>query len=125
MSTANARSPATSVSPQANAISVLDFCSQLGPSVQICVGADEDAFYIPKHLFRTHSNYFKAALDGDWKEAMANLFRLPDIHPRFFAIFVYWLYHQKIALDPLEDSELPDALRVGDYCLDSMKEIAA
>lgn len=110
-------------------MSLVKFHSQLGPTVTVFTGVpgiDEHAFNVHKDLLAVNSRYFNAALSGDWKEARDGVFRLSDVHPRFFAIFVHWLYHRQIDLEPLhEDKSTPEALRAQQFLRVAMADLAS
>jgi hypothetical protein len=62
---------------------------------------------IPKTLLSHHSDYFRAACNGNFKEGIENRVSLDDVEPRLFQHFVQWLYYGTI-------SGLPDVEHVYD-----------
>lgn len=57
------------------------------PFVTILVGPEEVKFELPKNLLITYAPFFKAALDGNFKEAKEGLLRLPEDDPVHFRLF--------------------------------------
>jgi hypothetical protein len=45
------------------------------------IGSDRVKYCVHKALLVHHSEYFRKALQGPWKEAEEGVFRLPDIEP--------------------------------------------
>lgn len=43
------------------------------------IGPDRKTYYIHKALLSQHSNYFRKALQGPWKEAEEGVFTLDDV----------------------------------------------
>jgi len=62
---------------------------------------------ILENLAKTHSEYFKVALDGAWAEAKSGTFELPEENPAVFGYFVDYMYNKKLRSGDLtEDTEL-------------------
>ena len=62
---------------------------------------------ILEKLAKSHSEYFKVALDGAWAEAKSDTFELPEENPAVFGYFVDYLYNKKLRIGSLtEDTEL-------------------
>lgn len=59
--------------------------------VTVLVGPEKDYFAIHKTLVCGQSDFFKAALTGNFKEADGTI-ALPERDPATFKYFVYWLY---------------------------------
>lgn len=59
--------------------------------VVVLVGPGKQRFEIHKGLICSRSDFFKAALTGNFKEADGTI-ALPDHDPATFKYFVYWLY---------------------------------
>jgi hypothetical protein len=55
-------------------------------------GASISTWNIPKALLSRHSDYFRAACNGNFKEGIESRVPLNDVEPRLFQHFVQWLY---------------------------------
>ncbi|KAF1358717.1 hypothetical protein EJ07DRAFT_122576 [Lizonia empirigonia] len=64
--------------------------------VIVKVGPSHRKYYLHKALVLFHSEYFRKALQGSWKEAQEGVVRLKDVEPSEFNIFVHWLYNQRL-----------------------------
>ncbi|KAH4107729.1 hypothetical protein HBI56_169460 [Parastagonospora nodorum] len=64
--------------------------------VTVEIGPDQKKYYVHKALLVHHSEYFKRALRGAWKEAHKDLVTIEDVEPVVFNIFLHWLYTQQI-----------------------------
>ncbi|KAF2625380.1 hypothetical protein BU25DRAFT_473967 [Macroventuria anomochaeta] len=64
-----------------------------------------------------HSEYFRKALSGPWKEADEGCVRLEDVESGPFNIFVDWLYSEKIAQ---QDDNPPDEKGARDMELEAI-----
>jgi hypothetical protein len=79
--------------------------------VTVKIGPEHAMYRIHKALLVHHSNYFRKALRGSWKEAEEGQVVLDDLEPAAFDVFVDWLYTKKIpetqqqwlTLEPNED----------------------
>jgi hypothetical protein len=49
--------------------------------VVLKVGLDQKQFHIHKALLVHHSEYFRKALNGPWKEATEGVVKLEDVEP--------------------------------------------
>ncbi|KAF2833633.1 hypothetical protein CC86DRAFT_12548 [Ophiobolus disseminans] len=67
--------------------------------VIIKVGPDGVKYHFHKSLLVHHSEYFRKALSGPWKEAEGDLVTLDDVEPCIVTLFVHWLYTQQLPLD--------------------------
>jgi hypothetical protein len=63
--------------------------------VAIAIGPEKKLYHIHKDLFCHHSEYFRTAYNGRWKEAEDGVV-LEDVEVEIFNIFVHWLYAQKL-----------------------------
>jgi hypothetical protein len=84
-----------------------------GPSMEVTVGsgAESATWSIPKALLSHHSDYFRVACNGNFKEGIENRVTPHDVEPRLFQHFVEWLYFGTIPL--LSDVErLYDGFRL-------------
>ncbi|KAF2635856.1 hypothetical protein P280DRAFT_522630 [Massarina eburnea CBS 473.64] len=68
----------------------------LGEAVNIIVGAEKKRFLIHKDIICHHSEYFRVAFNGEWKEADDKDVVLEDVDAGMFGIFVSWLYTSKL-----------------------------
>ncbi|KAH7094575.1 hypothetical protein FB567DRAFT_600179 [Paraphoma chrysanthemicola] len=71
-------------------------------TVIIEIGPDRKKYYIHKALIVHHSEYFRKALQGTWKEAQEGVVRLEDVNHHVMNLFVEWLYTGKI---PTEEKD--------------------
>lgn len=67
----------------------------LGDIVTVTVGPEKKQYKIYKDLICYHSEYFRKAFNGPWKEAEEGVV-LDDVEVGVFNIFVDWLYTQTI-----------------------------
>ncbi|KAF2209496.1 hypothetical protein CERZMDRAFT_86826 [Cercospora zeae-maydis SCOH1-5] len=67
--------------------------------IDVIVGHGEDTktFQLQDFLLVEHSEFFKAALNGQWKEGKENKIELPDDEPGVFEIYAEWLFCGRIA----------------------------
>ncbi|KAF9693742.1 hypothetical protein EKO04_008147 [Ascochyta lentis] len=64
--------------------------------IAVEVGSERVKYYVHKALLEEHSEYFKRALNGPWKEAEEKVVCLDDVECRTFEVFVDWLYTRKL-----------------------------
>jgi len=76
-------------------------------TVSIVVGAEKRLFAIHKGLLCSVSDYFRAALDGNFKEAEEQKIELLEDDPKVVARFQLWLYSGKV-IDEGEDTTALD-----------------
>ena len=76
--------------------------------VEITVGPDEVLFKLHKGLLCNASTYFKAALEGGFKEASEKKISLPEDDPDMFKRFQLWLYTGSVVESPTEASTTVD-----------------
>ncbi|KAH7094591.1 hypothetical protein FB567DRAFT_574567 [Paraphoma chrysanthemicola] len=60
------------------------------------VGPEHKQFRIYATFLAYHSEYFRNALRGPWKEASERVITIDDIEPATFKLFIHWLYTQEI-----------------------------
>lgn len=90
-----------------------------GPSIKILVGPDLVEFSLPSPLLQSCSTYFKAALNGQFREAKDREIKLDDEDVNVFKTFVLWLYGGK----KLRVADIRDMFNVAeDDCLDVQEE---
>ena len=65
--------------------------------VHILVGRDEKQFIVHKDVLCSTSEFFRRALNGDWKEASGHPCRIPDANEEAFAAYVDSLYTQVVS----------------------------
>ena len=61
----------------------------------VVVGKEKKRFAVHETLLTHYSEFFRATLNGGFKEAEEKCVTLEDEDPIIFESFVYWLYHQK------------------------------
>lgn len=61
----------------------------------VLIGPEEVKSMVHKELLTSHSNFFRAALNGCFKEAEDRIVRLRDEDAGVFRFFVHWLYHKR------------------------------
>jgi hypothetical protein len=77
--------------------------------VTIEVGTERVKYQVSEAFLNHHSEYFKRALAGTWREASEHIVVLgSDVEPCIFNLFVEWLYTQTLPALP------PDWRRVAD-----------
>lgn len=64
------------------------------------IGANAATFVVPSALVAGHSEYFRKALEGSFKEAQQEALALTMVEVWIFEIFVSWLYTQAIFYEP-------------------------
>jgi hypothetical protein len=60
-------------------------------------------FLVHKEFICYYSPFFNAAFNGNFKEGESQTMDLEDIDPAVFALFVNWLYAQKVLSDQEDD----------------------
>jgi len=63
--------------------------------ITITVGAEKAVFSVHKELLCDRSEFFRAACNGQFKEA-EGVVNLPEQDPTTFKHFIYWLYTEKL-----------------------------
>ncbi|KAI4629083.1 uncharacterized protein J4E87_003344 [Alternaria ethzedia] len=66
-----------------------------GEIVTIFVGYEKKRYNIHKDIICHHSEYFRTAFNGRWKESDEGV-TLEDVDPEVFNLFVHWLYAQAL-----------------------------
>jgi len=90
----------------------VDSAAALQGTVVIEVGPERKKYHVHRALLTHQSDYFRRALNGEWKEAKEGLVTLDDVEPSIcmpdnsafqpllisptVEIFVDWLYSQKL-----------------------------
>ena len=60
--------------------------------VTIKIGPGEQKFSVHKSLLTEASAFFKASLDGNFREAAQNEVNMPEENVHVFEVFLHWLY---------------------------------
>lgn len=69
--------------------------------VCILVGAEEKEFLAHKDFLCHYSEYFDKALNGPFIEGQSMVVTLKEDNPEAFAVFLDWIYTQKLDANPL------------------------
>jgi hypothetical protein len=69
------------------------------------VGESEEPFIVHEHLLVYHSEFFRAAFTGGFKESEDKVVKLRDTEPLIFECFVHWLYYQRLPSASSGDDE--------------------
>ncbi|KAF2625439.1 hypothetical protein BU25DRAFT_345683, partial [Macroventuria anomochaeta] len=81
-------------------------------TVMVEVGPELKKYFVHKPLLTSHSEYFRKALQGSWKEAREGTVSLKDVDARVFKLFVHWIYTNALPkeneLDQLTGPYEPD-----------------
>ncbi|RDL36028.1 uncharacterized protein BP5553_06640 [Venustampulla echinocandica] len=59
----------------------------------------KQTFLVHKQFICFYSSYFNAAFNGEFQEGQTQTLELENVFPSLFAIFVNWIYTQKIVAD--------------------------
>lgn len=74
------------------------------PIIPVRVGPHADTFYVHRAIM-TKSEYFRKALDGDFREAEQQAIDLPEEDPAVFSFVVAFLYEGSYApIRPIADA---------------------
>jgi len=93
------------------------------------VGPNESVFKAHEEFLRSKSEYFRTALEGNWREAIEGTFKFPDDNAAVFSLFIDWLYHSRIKFKLIRsmstDVYLAEAYFLGDKrgCRQFMNDI--
>ncbi|KAF2035344.1 hypothetical protein EK21DRAFT_47537, partial [Setomelanomma holmii] len=86
----------------------------------VIVGYEKKTFTIHKDLLIHYSDFFRAALAGQFREVHENTVKLPEDEPLYFEIFVHWLYYQRfLHKDMGDDADLLAQLTMEDGAVDA------
>ncbi len=69
---------------------------ELSKVVNVLVGAGHSKFVVHKDLLTSKSEFFRAALTGDWEESKSQEVQLPEDDPAAFEMFAHWLYFTEL-----------------------------
>ncbi len=69
-----------------------------GPTVviQVGIGTRVRDFHVHQDLICDQSPFFRAALNGNWKESKERKVKLPEDDPVAFELYSNWLYHNTL-----------------------------
>jgi hypothetical protein len=76
----------------------IDSDAALGEVVTIAIGPEKKEFKIHEDLICHHSEYFRTAYNGRWKEADEGV-ALAEVEVDAFKLFAHWLYAQQLPND--------------------------
>lgn len=80
----------------------------IGPTIKVLVSPDEVEFSAPGPLLQDCSTYFRAALQGPFRENREGMITLDNEEVEVFRTFILWLFRQKIThADLIEFSDDP------------------
>ncbi|KAI9676800.1 MAG: hypothetical protein M1829_002895 [Trizodia sp. TS-e1964] len=65
-------------------------------AITVLVGPTEDSFAVHKAPVCEVSPFFRAALDGNFRESKEGIIKLPDEDPKIFGCFLHWLYNKRL-----------------------------
>lgn len=65
-------------------------------TIIVTVGTEEKRYTLHKKLLLHHSEYFRGALSGNFRETDNGVVPLDDLETDVFDIFVDWLYEKKL-----------------------------
>jgi hypothetical protein len=83
--------------------------------VTLIVGKEKKAYILHKNLLCLYSDYFRAAFNGQFKEATERKLELPDVETSLFDEFQVWLYTRELQGPPgLQFRFLTDMWILGD-----------
>ena len=95
----------------------------LDSPVTLLVGPEKTVFTMHKGLLCAVSSYFKAALEGDFKEAQEQTIELSEDDPQAMKYFQLWLYTQEILDEGENVSSMDWRLLIGLYLLGEVRMI--
>jgi len=64
---------------------------------------DEESFQVHRKQLTDNSPFFKAALNGQWRESQEGAVPVPEIGARFFATYAAWGYSHTIEPSDFEE----------------------
>jgi len=92
------------------------------------VGTDKDTYEVHESVL-SGSEFFRAALKGEWTEAQEGKVSLQNVKPAIFEVYMQWLYQRRLPEDGQEEREcvfmgLFEAYVLGDQFRDaSFKDV--
>jgi len=66
--------------------------------IKVLVGPDKDAYEVHESVLSA-SEFFKAALKGEWTEAQEGKVSLETVKPAMFEVYMQWLYQHRLPED--------------------------
>lgn len=93
-------------------------------TIIICVGPELEEFTVHKSVATKSSEFIRAALSNDWKEAKEKRVTIEDTEVQTFENYLHWLYTSELitSTKPNDHSYLPivKLYILGDYLNDSL-----
>ena len=80
--------------------------------VQVKVGPDKTIFSFHKDLLCNAAAYFRAALDGKFREAEEKSIEMPEDNPEIFNYFQFWIYGGSILETHETEKDIDDSILV-------------
>ncbi|KAI2485654.1 BTB domain containing protein [Pyrenophora tritici-repentis] len=87
------------------------------------VGAEKTKYTVHRSFLTEHSEYFRKALTGSWKEAQEGVVTLEDVDCDGFNIFVDWMYTRKLPRIPVKHDDSDDSDDLGDSNISMLKAL--
>lgn len=84
-----------------------------GDVVAFLVGNPLKKFIVHEELAKSHSEFVRLALRGEWKEASSRSIPLPDDESAVFSIYQQWLYSGLICTPSTDTASEPN----GEYTM--------
>ncbi|KAJ8114701.1 hypothetical protein OPT61_g3482 [Boeremia exigua] len=80
-----------------------------GDIVIVVVGTEQKKYHIHRAVLIHHSEYFRNALKGPWKEAEEGVVPLADVEVETFDVFAQWIYSGTLP----DDSQIDECSEIG------------
>ncbi|KAI4932816.1 hypothetical protein J4E85_003216 [Alternaria conjuncta] len=87
------------------------------------VGDTKTKYHIHRSLLIEHSDYFKKALNGPWKEAQEGVVKLEDVECSTFSVFIDWVYTQRLPKKNAAWCDKNEAIETGKAQLAQVKAL--
>lgn len=78
--------------------------SRYGKTLTLVIGPDAQQFTVHADRLTKISEYFRIALQGEWKEAQDDTFTLAEENASVFGLFIEWLYDPHLKYTRTDDS---------------------
>lgn len=72
--------------------------------MSVIVGEEQASFYVYRNVICESSSFFKAALNGAFKEGVECKVTLPEDDPDVFEQFLQWIYTKAYNISPITDT---------------------
>ncbi|KAK4539869.1 hypothetical protein LTR36_010263 [Oleoguttula mirabilis] len=76
-----------------------DFSPSYVELITVLAGASEEPFNVHKDVLCKKSDFFVAACSRQWMDGQQKTVRVPAIEPHIFAVYVHWLYSDKVDIE--------------------------